>query len=400
MPKAGPSPSIPASERGADSPGPALRQFVVKVHSRCDLACDHCYVYEHADHSWRDRPQVMPPDVVVRTAGVIAEHAAAHRLATVHVILHGGEPLLVGPVRLRWMVEEFRSVFDGVCHLDLRIQTNAVRLDERFCELFQEYGVKVGVSMDGDSTAHNRHRRFADGRGSHDRVVRAVRLLQQPGYRGLLSGLLCTIDPEHDPLRTYSALLELDPPRIDFLLPHANWDTPPAPLEARATPYADWLITIADHWFATGRPVSVRLFDSLLSLLAGGPSFVESTGIASADHVVIETDGAFEQADSLKTAYHGAPATGMSVFSHSLDDVVSHPAFRERRRGIVDLCSTCRSCPEVKVCGGGLYAHRFRTRNGFDNPSVYCPDLMKLTSHFRDRFRLMEKERQAGPERS
>jgi hypothetical protein len=23
-----------------------IDQFVVKVHSRCDLACDHCYVYE------------------------------------------------------------------------------------------------------------------------------------------------------------------------------------------------------------------------------------------------------------------------------------------------------------------------------------------------------------------
>jgi uncharacterized protein len=24
---------------------PALTQFILKVHSRCDLACDHCYVY-------------------------------------------------------------------------------------------------------------------------------------------------------------------------------------------------------------------------------------------------------------------------------------------------------------------------------------------------------------------
>ena len=33
-----------------------LSQFVLKVHSRCDLACDHCYVYEAADQSWRGRP--------------------------------------------------------------------------------------------------------------------------------------------------------------------------------------------------------------------------------------------------------------------------------------------------------------------------------------------------------
>ena len=48
------------------------------------------------------------------------------------------------------------------------------------------------------------------------------------------------------------------------------------------------------------------------------------------------------------------------------------------------------------MCGGGLYAHRFRRQSGFDNPSVYCRDLMKLTSYFRDRFRLLKQTRQAG----
>ena len=32
-----------------------LSQIVLKIHSRCDLACDHCYAYEAADQSWRGR---------------------------------------------------------------------------------------------------------------------------------------------------------------------------------------------------------------------------------------------------------------------------------------------------------------------------------------------------------
>ena len=75
-----------------------LDQFVLKVHSRCDLACDHCYVYESADQSWRGRPIGMPDEAISRTAGRIAEHAAQHGLSTVQVVLHGGEPLLAGPV--------------------------------------------------------------------------------------------------------------------------------------------------------------------------------------------------------------------------------------------------------------------------------------------------------------
>src|SRR5579871_4122480 len=77
-----------------------FRQFVLKVHSRCDLACDHCYVYEHADQSWRGRPTVIAPETVARAGERIAEHARKHRLPEVRVILHGGEPLLAGASRL------------------------------------------------------------------------------------------------------------------------------------------------------------------------------------------------------------------------------------------------------------------------------------------------------------
>ena len=92
-----------------DKPPIPLDQFVLKVHSRCDLACDHCYVYESADQSWRDRPPGMPDEVISRTARRIAEHAAEHRLSAVQVVLHGGEPLLAGPDRLRSIITELQS---------------------------------------------------------------------------------------------------------------------------------------------------------------------------------------------------------------------------------------------------------------------------------------------------
>jgi uncharacterized protein len=35
----------------------------------------------------------------------------------------------------------------------------------------------------------------------------------------------------------------------------------------------------------------------------------------------------------------------------------------------------------MNVCGGGLYPHRYRPGEGFRNPSVYCPDLLRLIEH-------------------
>jgi radical SAM/SPASM domain FxsB family protein len=362
-----------------------FRQVVLKVHSRCDLACRHCYVYEHADQSWSARPKVVSEEAVSWTAHRLAEHAKTHALPSVHVILHGGEPLLAGPARLRRVCEELRGRLDGITELDLRIHTNGVQLSERYLDLFAEFDVKVGVSLDGDKAANDRHRVYANGRSSHQRVLDAVALLRQERYRHLYAGLLCTVDVANDPVAVYDALAELAPPRIDFLLPHATWDEPPVRPDGASTPYADWLMRIFDRWDAAGRPMPVRLFDSVISTLDGGPSLTESLGLGPADLVVIETDGTLEQADSLKTAYDGAPATGFDVFADSLDSAARHPGVLARQRGLAGLSRQCVNCPVVRSCGGGLYAHRFRTGSGFDNPSVYCADLKSLVERIGSR---------------
>ncbi|MFJ7077150.1 FxsB family cyclophane-forming radical SAM/SPASM peptide maturase [Streptomyces sp. NPDC098781] len=356
-----------------------LRQLVLKVHSRCDLACRHCYVYEHADQSWSSRPRVISQETISWTALRLSEHAKNHQLASVQVILHGGEPLLAGPARLRAVCEALTTALDGVCDLDLRIHTNAVQLNERHLDLFAEYGVRVGVSLDGDRAANDRHRLFRDGRSSHDKVLRAIALLDQDRYRHLYAGILCTVDVRNDPVAVYDALAALRPPRIDFLLPHATWDEPPLRPDGSGTPYADWLLAVHHRWSERGGPMPVRLFDSVVSTLGGGPSFTEAMGLEAADVVVIETDGTYEQADSLKTAYDGAPVTGKDVFQHTLDDVALHSGITARQSGLDGLSTECRACPVVRSCGGGLFAHRYRSDGtGFDNPSVFCADLKEL----------------------
>lgn len=370
-------------------PGGVLpfREFVLKVHSRCDLACDHCYVYEHADQSWRARPKSIAQETVVKAGERIAEHARQHCLAEVRVVLHGGEPLLAGAPGLSRIARALRAAIEPACALDLRIHTNGVRLSEEFCELFRAERIKVGVSIDGDQAANDLHRRYADGRSSYARVVRAIGMLRQERYRECYAGLLCTVDVGSDPAAVYRALADLDPPAIDFLLPHATWDAPPPHAAAGRTPYADWLAAAFDAWAADGRRVRVRTFDSIIATTLGGASQTEALGLEASDLLVIETDGSLEQADSLKVAYDGAPATGLNVFAHPFSEAAAHPGIRARQQGLDGLSRTCRRCPVVTSCGGGLYAHRYRAGSGFDNPSVYCGDLKKIIGHVRASLR-------------
>ncbi|NUS55043.1 MAG: FxsB family radical SAM/SPASM domain protein, partial [Streptomycetaceae bacterium] len=367
--------------------GAPFRQFVIKVASRCDLACDHCYVYEAADTSWRRKPRFADPATIRRTAERIAEHAAAHRLPAVAVVLHGGEPLLLGRERMREALTVLRATIAG-CAVDIRVHTNGVRLDPGFCDLFRAHGVRVGVSLDGDRAANDRHRRFADGASSHGQAWRAVVLLRDQ-YPDVFAGVLCTVDVRNDPAAVYEAIREAAPPRADFLLPHATHAEPPLRLDPARADYADWLLAVFDRWDADGRPFPVRSFDAVLDAFRGLPSGTESLGLDPVDLVVVEADGTVEQTDSLKAAYDGAPATGFDVFTHSFDEASGHPGFEARRHGLADLCGTCRRCPLVTVCGGGLRTHRYSDPSAspstksvgsdpFDNPSVYCRDLKEL----------------------
>ncbi len=338
----------------------------------------------------------MISDATVRqAAGRIAEHARSHALEKVHLVLHGGEPLLAGPARLGRILSILRSTLAPISALDIRIHTNGILLDQRFCDLFVEHDVSVGVSLDGDRQANDLHRRYADGRSSYDQVVRAVQLLRRRPE--LYGGILCTIDLDNDPVAVYRALLPLDPPRIDFLLPHATWDSPPERLESQPTAYADWLLSIFRCWEADGRPVGIRIFESIIRTTLGLSSLTEAIGLEPSTLVVIETDGAYEQVDSLKVAYEGAPETGMDVFRHNLDAVARHPGVITRQTGLAGLSQTCRECAVVKSCGGGLYPHRYRSGTGFANPSVYCADLYKLITEVQGTIKV---HRHVLPERT
>ncbi|MBZ3900551.1 radical SAM/SPASM protein FxsBH, inactivated beta-hydroxylase extension form [Streptomyces griseiscabiei] len=367
---------------------PAIQQLVLKIHSRCDLACDHCYVYEASDQSWRSRPTVIAEETLDQVSRRLTEYVLAKSLDSVTVILHGGEPLLAGPARLRRICAELTRALAPVTSLDLRIHTNAVRLNRDHLRVFDEFRVKVGISLDGDRVANDRHRLDRRGRSSYDRVLRAVELLRLPEHRHLYQGLLCTVDVANDPVAVHDALTSLDPPRIDYLLPHSTWDTPPPGHEpgGPATPYADWLLKVFDRWEEQGRPMPVRTFESVLSTLRGGPSLTEALGLAPSDLAVIETDGTFEQADSLKTAYEGAPATGYDVFRHGFAEFAEHPGVRARQLGLAGVSEACRRCPVVESCGGGLYAHRYSADKGFDNPSVFCADLRGLVEGIAERI--------------
>ncbi|WP_428957550.1 FxsB family cyclophane-forming radical SAM/SPASM peptide maturase [Streptomyces sp. cg35] len=387
---------VPGLRRSGVRPVP-FRQFVLKVRSRCNLACSYCYIYEGADSTWRERPTQVTGATVRDTAARIAEHVRTHRLTSVRVDLHGGEPLLGGAGPLLRHVTTLREALPANCAVDFGLQTNGTLLTTRALTDLTAAGIRVGLSLDGGSARHNLLRTDHGGRPAWPAVARAARLLAR--HPGAYAGILCTIDLSNDATDVVSSLFELHPPALDLLLPHANWSTPPpgvAPADPgmlrlphdRPTPYGDWLAEAFDLWWARrSRPsVRIRLFSEIIALLLGRPSVTEAVGLSPVATVVIDTDGAIEQVDSLKTAYEGAPATGLDVRRNSFDEALDHPGIAARHLGRDALGPACRECPLVAVCGGGNYAHRYLALSGFRHPTVYCADMARLIRHVSDRL--------------
>ncbi|MFI5794683.1 FxsB family cyclophane-forming radical SAM/SPASM peptide maturase [Streptomyces sp. NPDC051677] len=349
------------------------------MHSRCNLACTYCYVYEGPDRTWRSRPATVAPEILDSTANRIAEHARAHGLTDVSLVLHGGEPLLAGAETLARFTALVRERVPADCTVHAVVQTNATLLNPRRLAVLAEAGIRIGVSLDGGLAAHNARRVDHAGRPSWPAASRGALLVAEQAPRAYL-GVLTVVDVTLDPVETYESLLALRPPALDFLLPHGNWSAPP-PHWAGGR-HGEWLCAVFDRWWAAGRrETRVRLFEECVALLLGLPSATESLGLAPFDAVVVETDGSIEQVDSLKSAYDGAARTGLHVLRHPFDEALRHPAVAARQAGAAALSDQCRACPLLTVCGGGQYAHRYRAGHGFRNPSVYCADLQRLIRH-------------------
>ncbi|MFL6110391.1 MAG: FxsB family cyclophane-forming radical SAM/SPASM peptide maturase [Catenulispora sp.] len=361
-----------------------LRQFVLKLHSRCNLACTYCYIYEGADQSWRDKPASMSPAVIELAARRIGEHVAVHGPPWVELVLHGGEPLMAGLPMVEHAAETVRAAVraavGAATAVRVIVQTNGLLLTEEMLAGLDALGILVAVSIDGDASDNDRRRRFRDGRGSFESVAAGLRLLTSARYRHLFVGVLSVVDLAADPLAVYAALTAWDPPAIDLLLPHRTWADPP-PAGAR---YAAWLAEVFDRWYHSGSELGIRLFDEIIAVLLGARTGTTAVGAGPVQHVTVESDGTIEADDILKIAYPGAPATGLDLDRHSFDDYLTTPALRERQSGIAALCRECRDCPIVGICGGGNYPHRYRPGTGFSNPSAYCDDLKGLIKHIRD----------------
>jgi uncharacterized protein len=363
-----------------------LHTYIVKISSRCNLNCTYCFIYNLADTQWRHQPKLMSSDTFRLICNRIVEHSRKHAKKDIALVLHGGEPLLGGIKHLAPLLEVARSVFSeaGIA-VHLSMQSNGILFSPEIGDLLLRHNVSVGISIDGPPEINDRRRVDHQGRGSSERLALPLQLLASD-YRPIFSGFLVVVDLDADPVSLLDYLFQFKPSSIDFLLPYDNWDRRPRGKENfDDAPYGEWLISAFQHWYNLDSPTRIRYFASIIRLLLGGHTLVESAGLDPVNLIVVETNGDIESLDSLKGTYDRATTLGLNVRENSFDEAANHLSIIARQIGAAALCDACRACPIVAVCGGGYLPNRYSEADGFLNPSIYCRDLQAVIHHIEAR---------------
>ena len=300
------------------------------------------------------------------------------------IVLHGGEPLLLGFDEIAALLRGLRAHLSPDRH-PISVQTNGTLLSEKLLDLFADTRTSVSVSIDGPPAVNDLARLDHRGESTCQATMRGIRLLAaHRESEFLFAGTLSVIQPAVDPALVYEFLKTLGAPSMDFLLQDGNHDRlPPGKARFGSTEYGRWLIGLLDLYLADPSPVPIRVFDDVLKLCVGGTSRKEGRGEDQHGILIIETDGEIRKNDTLRASGEGADRFDKkwNITTTPLSTVLSSQEYITYLRMQVPESRDCRRCSLLSVCGGGMPLYRWSAERGYDNPSIYCHDNAIFIQH-------------------
>jgi uncharacterized protein len=183
------------------------------------------------------------------------------------------------------------------------------------------------------------------------------------------------VHPDNDYRNIYRYLRTLGVKDMRFLLPDRNVDDIEFVSSGAAPQYGSCLSDVFLEWLIEDNvDVQIRIFDRLLNHLRPDLGRGQASRRRKKNQVVIaRSDGTVAIDDTYIPAldwYAGTPV--YSTRTHTMRGIFADPIFQEIEEASNTLPIGCAECRWRHLCRGGHLENRFSTRNGFDNPSVYC----------------------------
>jgi uncharacterized protein len=359
-------------------------QVIIKTVERCNINCSYCYVFNMQDDSYLRHPIYISNNTINDIAIFLKQACIDYSLEHIGFIFIGGEPMMQKKKDFDAMCCKFQSTLGDFAKIYFSMQTNGMLIDEEWISLFNKYNVGVGISLDGTKEYNDKYRVDHRNKGTYDRVVEKIKLMQKL-YSGQIS-ILSVINPDHSSKKIYQHFVhDLGVKMFDFLLPDYNYENKPK--DFSAAPYGKFLRDLFDSWVNDLQSgVNIRLIGSLFnalffqkgSLCGQGPARPQDLPLVS-----IASNGELSPMDELRN-------TDPSLVLNSKLTVknTSLMAFYEQQKifsilsnAQLKLPKECLQCCWKSICNAGALPNRYNKEKQFDNPSLYCDGLKDYYSH-------------------
>ena len=348
---------------------PPLSLLIKPASGNCNMRCRYCFYADEARHREFPMRGIMSQETMMS----LIDRALSYAEGECTFAFQGGEPTLAGLPFFRAFVERV-SIHPSAekLHIQYALQTNGCALNEEWAEWLAEHRVLVGMSLDGPKDAHDRYRVDADGKGTFDRVMDAIRLLEAYGVE---YNILTVVHGGNvrraqrlyrffkDNGYCYQQYIEcLDPIGLE-----------PGKQEHSLTPekYGIFLKQLFDMWYhdlSVGKPVYNRYFENLLMILLGQePESCNMRGMCGKQWV-IEADGSVYPCDFYALDEWRLGNIASDSFE-KMDAMRTELRFVEASLRVPDECGKCRWYP---LCGCGCRRNRVEMSDGSLGKNYFC----------------------------
>jgi len=317
--------------------------------SLCNLRCSYCFYADIASIREVHSFGIMKED----TTRAILENVRSCLAPgdRIQFAFQGGEPTIAGLSYFR----EFSSIvdqWDKRIRVSYALQTNGTLLDEEWVRYLKQYDYLVGISLDILPQNHNSFRKDAEGEGTYQQVLGAVKLLERFGVE---YNILCTLTNQaaRNPQQMWKELVRRDFRFVQFTPClgdlEGSGESAYALMPRRFAKFYNALFRLWYEDFSKGRYRSIKFFDDVVNLMLFGiPTSCGMNGHCQ-PQLVVEADGSAYPCD-----FYCLPEYSLGDLAReSLESLLSSPRASEFVHRPHTQPRLCEGCPYRKFCGGG-----------------------------------------------
>ena len=347
---------------------PPINILIKPASSGCNLRCKYCFYHSVSQLREVENYGVMSKE----TLEIIVKKALAYSDGFASFAFQGGEPTLAGLPFYEKLMELEKKYNVKNVQIHNAIQTNGMVIDEDWARFFHKNNFLVGLSLDGPQNIHDENRVMAGGKGSFDRVMHTAELFNKYRVEYNILTVVSKWVAQHARI-VYQFFRKNKFQYLQFIPCLDPVDETPFQNDFSLTPgdYLQFLKTTFDLWycdFATGKPVSIRYFDNLVTMAMGYPP--ESCGMSGVCtcYFVAEADGSIYPCDFYVTDkwYLG------NVHDTNFEDLLASPAAKEFMESSRHVDEKCKSCDVYTLCRGGFRRNREPFADGKPALNNYC----------------------------